>query len=102
MDGYGVDLDSLVATGEAFVELADAARGAKAEFTGRVTGHDGANEGFTTASEAKSLAGAWEYQIEDLCKRTAMAGGLLQDSADGYRAMEQAVLDTLPPLSSTE
>ncbi len=102
MDGYGVDLDNLVATGDRFVELADAAREAKAELTGRLAGHDGANEGFATTNKAKSLAEAWEYQIEDLCKRTAMAGGLLQDSADGYHAMEQAVLDTLPPLSSAE
>ncbi|EID56436.1 hypothetical protein AB8O38_09175 [Saccharomonospora xinjiangensis] len=102
MNGYGVDLDSLVATGERLVEIADAAREAKAAFTGKAAADEGANAGFTTTSTAASLAEAWEQQIDDLCKRTAMAGGLLQDSADGYRDMEQAVLDTLPPLSSAE
>ena len=84
------------------VEIADEAREAKARFTGTVAAYEGTNDGFTTTSKAASLAELWEYQVDDLCKRTAMAGGLLEDSADGYREMEQAVLETLPPLSSAE
>ena len=102
MDGYDVDPDSLVSTGGQLVEIADEAREAKARFTGTVATYEGTNDGFTTTSKAASLAELWEYQVDDLCKRTAMAGGLLEDSADGYREMEQAVLETLPPLSSAE
>lgn len=101
MGGYGVEPESLVATGGEFVDLADEAREAKAEFTGGVEAHGSANAGFATTSKASSLAGQWEFQIDDLCKRTAMAGGLLQDSADGYRQMEQAVTKSLPPLHSS-
>jgi hypothetical protein len=100
MDGYGVDIGSLVAAGGEFIDLADEAREAKAEFTGAVETHDGANEGFTTTGKAGLLASRWEFQIDDLCKRTAMAGGLLQDSAQGYEQMEDAVIATLPPLSA--
>ncbi|OQO94710.1 hypothetical protein [Saccharomonospora piscinae] len=102
MDGYRVEPDKLVTTGDELVGIADAAREAKAEFAGRVAAHEGANDGFTTTSKAASLAQAWESQIDDLGKRTAMAGGLLVDGAHGYAEMESAVLDTLPPLSSTE
>ena len=38
--------------------------------------------------------------MDDLNKRTAVAGGLLRDAADGYGRMEDAVLDTLPDLHS--
>lgn len=102
MNGYGVDPDSLVSTGEQLVEIADEAREAKARFIGAIAVHEGANSGLTTASKAASLAELWEYYVDDLCKRTAVAGGLLEDSSDGYREMEQAVLETLPPLSSGE
>src|SRR5690606_41885710 len=102
MNGYGVDPDSLVSTGEQLVEIADEAREAKARFIGAIAVPEGANSGFTTASKAASLAELWEYYVDVLCKRTAVAGGLLEDSSDGYREMEQAVLETLPPLSSGE
>jgi hypothetical protein len=102
MDGYGVDPDTLVSTGDQLVDIADATREAKAELIGRVAAHEGANKGFAAAAKARALATAWEYQIDDLCKRTAMAGGLLEDGAHDYREMEQAVLDTLPALSSVE
>lgn len=102
MDGYGVDPDTLVSTGDRLVEIADAAREAKAELIGRVSAHEGANQGFVAAQKVTSLATAWEFQIDDVCKRTAMAGGLLEDGAHRYREMEQTVLDTLPALSSAE
>lgn len=100
MDGYGVELDSLAATGGEFIDLADEAREAKAEFTGKVELHEGANKGFTTTSKASSLAMQWEFQIDDICKRTAMAGGLLQDSSTSYDEVEDAVIESLDTLDS--
>lgn len=100
MNGYGVELGSLAATGGDFVDLADEARETKAEFTGSVELHEGANEGFTTTSKASSLAAQWEFQIDDMCKRTAMAGGLLQDSSASYQEVEDAVIESLGPLDS--
>ncbi|PRX49009.1 hypothetical protein B0I33_10341 [Prauserella shujinwangii] len=100
MGGYGVEPRGLVEAGGRFVDIADDVNEALAEFLGAVETHEGANRGFTTTDRAALLAALWEYQIDDLCKRTAMAGGLLRDSADGYERMEQAVAETLPPLSS--
>lgn len=100
MDGYGVELSELSARGDEFIDLADAAREAMSEFSGGVEVHEGANEGFTTTSKASSLAGQWEFQIDDICKRTAMAGGLLHDSSTSYQEVEDAVIDSLGPLDS--
>ncbi|MFF5987829.1 hypothetical protein [Prauserella flavalba] len=100
MNGYGVDPRSLVAAGQRFVELADDAGEATAEFLGGVEPHAGANQGFATTGKARALASLWESQLDDLGKRTAMAGGLLRESADGYERMEDAVVESLPPLNS--
>ncbi|PXY21045.1 hypothetical protein [Prauserella muralis] len=102
MGGYGVEVASLVSAGERFIELADEASQAQAEFSGGIQRHEGANEGFTTTGTAASLATLWEYHIDDLSKRTAVAGGLLAEAADGYERMEDAVVETLPPLSSAD
>lgn len=100
MSGYDVEVENLTSTGDAFVDLADEAREAYGEFSGQVQVHDGANEGFTTTSKAQSLANSWEYYVEDMSKRTAVAGGLLQEAGQGYRQMEDDVIETLPPLGS--
>lgn len=100
MDGYGVELSELSTTGDEFIGLADEAREAMSEFSGGVAAHEGANEGFTTTSKAGSLATQWEFQIDDICKRTAMAGGLLQDSSTSYQEVEETVIDSLGPLDS--
>ncbi|MGH3516579.1 MAG: hypothetical protein ACRDQ7_04045 [Haloechinothrix sp.] len=97
-EGYGVELGSLAKTGGEFIELADEARRAKSEFIGSVELHDGQNAGFTTTSKANSLARMWEFHIDDLSKRMAMAGGLLQDSAGTYQELEDAVTASLARL----
>lgn len=93
--GHGVDFDSLTAAGNEFVDLADAAATAKAEFAGNVARHEGENVGFTTTSKQASLASLWEFHIDDLSKRTAVTGGLLQESSNSYSEMESTIIDTL-------
>lgn len=97
--GYGVETDTLVSAGEKFTGIADEAAEAMGEFSGKAEALEGANEGFATTSKANALAKEWQRQIDDLCKRTSVAGELLQDSSDSYQKMEQSVLDILPPLS---
>ncbi|MBB3049624.1 hypothetical protein FHS23_000619 [Prauserella isguenensis] len=100
VSGYDVDPDTLVSTGDTFVSLADGAGEAVAEFSGSAAVHAEDNDGFAAAGKAGSLATLWEYHVDDLNKRTAVAGELLRDAADGYGRMEDAVLDTLPELHS--
>ncbi|MDV6011832.1 hypothetical protein [Haloechinothrix sp. LS1_15] len=100
-DGFEVDqLVSLAEAGERFVEIADAAAGAHAEFTGAVQRHDGANSGFATTGRLATLAGMWGYQLDDLSKRAATTGGLLQESYGSYEEMEVAVIDSLDRIGS--
>ncbi|MBA0125146.1 hypothetical protein H0B56_06290 [Haloechinothrix sp. YIM 98757] len=95
-DGFEVEqLSNLAETGAEFVELADAAAAAHAEFTGNVQRHEGTNAGFVTTSRLGTVASMWGYQIDDLSKRTAATGGLLQDSHDSYEELEAAVVESL-------
>lgn len=101
-DGHGVELGRLTETGGAIVDLADEARHAMSEFTGSVERHGGANEGFATTSTLSSLASMWQFQIDDLCKRTAVAGGLLQEADGSYEEFESEITETLDGLGAGE
>ncbi|MBB3662691.1 MULTISPECIES: hypothetical protein [Prauserella salsuginis group] len=100
MSGYDVDPETLVSTGDELVSLADGAGEAVAEFSGAVAVYADDNDGFNAAGKVKGLAELWEYHVDDLGKRTAVAGGLLRDGASDYEQMEDTVLDTLPDLHS--
>jgi len=101
-NGYGVKTSTLVSAGDEFVDIGDDAAEAAAEFIGKVEAHNGANNGFAGVSAADSLVKPWHRQVDDLAKRTSVAGELLQASSDNYEKMEQSVLDTLPPLGEED
>ena|SRR5699024_4419804 len=100
--GYGVDTGTLVSTGQEFVDIADDTAEAANEFTGRAEGYEASNKGFETTSTAASLTGKWSGQLDDLAKRTSVAGELLQTGSDSYEKMEQQVREVLPSLNSDE
>ncbi|GAA1212666.1 hypothetical protein [Prauserella alba] len=100
MSGYDVDPETLVSTGDKLVSLADGAGEAVAEFSGAAAVHADDNDGFSAAGKVRGLAELWEYHVDDLNKRTAVAGELLRDGASDYEQMEDTVLDTLPDLHS--
>ncbi|GAA1250953.1 hypothetical protein GCM10009676_42150 [Prauserella halophila] len=100
MSGYDVDPETLVSTGDTVVSLADGAGQAVAEFSGSAAVYSEDNDGFAASGKADGIAQLWEFHVDDLNKRTAVAGELLRDGAGDYEQLEDAVLDTLPELHS--